>query len=216
MTMPIQFERLDSPTPIQLEQIQAIYEDSFPPSEREPFADIAASMADQSLMMRVAREGDESARVMGFALVTTLPDVKLAYLPYFATHRDSRNQGVGARLFRFMVDDLARMGEWRALIWEVEPPNPDDPGDVKNRRIGFYERLGGRLITSAASYCMPDYETGGVVPLRLMWLPLDDDDDDWPETPTKSTVIAWIKSLYAHDYPGYSALCDAIIAGMDH
>jgi ribosomal protein S18 acetylase RimI-like enzyme len=212
MTMTIQFERSDTPTPSQLEQIRAIYEDSFPPSEQVPFDDIAASIA-EFLMLVVAREGDESARIMGFALVTTLPDVKLAYLPYFATHRDSRNRGIGARLFRFMVDELARLGDWRALIWEVEMPNPDDPGDVKNRRIGFYERLGGRIISSATSYCMPNLETSGVVPSRLMWLPLG--DDDWPETPTKSTVIAWIKSLYAHDYPGYAALCDEIIAGMN-
>ena len=208
--MAIQFERLDTPTPAQLKQIQAIYEDSFPPSEREPFADIAASIASRFLMLLVAHEDNERAGIMSFVLVTTLPDVNLAYLPYFATHRNSRNQGVGARLFTFMVDYLARVGEWGALIWEVEPPNPDDPGDLKNRRIGFYERMGAQVITSATSYCMPNFETGGIVPLRLMWLPLG----DCQGTPVKSTVIAWIRAIYAHDYPGYAALCDQIITGM--
>jgi len=202
-------QNLAGPAADEWAQLERIYLASFPPGERDPFGEIVAAVQQGALQLWVARVA-ATGEIVGLAIAGALPQSGLMYLAYLAVEESWRNRGVGAALFRFLADEAARVAGARGLLWEVQPERSDDPGHIQNRRLRFYQRLGGRLVRCAPHYRMPNLAGEGTIPLRLMWLPLAQGLDE----PDRQTVAAWVGELYALYYPQHLRVGREIIAGM--
>jgi GNAT superfamily N-acetyltransferase len=206
------FLRLFAPSDAVLARVQALYEANFPPVMRKPFSVIAQGSHDGSVLLLVARDealtGSEA--IIGIATLATLPNSPSLYLGYLATDPARHNQGIGSQLFRFMVEYAAVHTAAESIVWEVEGPEPDEH-HIHNRRIRFYERLGARVVTMANTYRMPD-DHGGMIPLRLMWVPVRAEGIRLPDP---ALVAAWIRDIYDLVYAGCEDLAAQLIDELD-
>jgi GNAT superfamily N-acetyltransferase len=198
--MNVQFTRAQFPSDRELEQIQFIYETNFPPAERKSFDSITQRLQTGEYLCFIARS---QHGILAFALLLPLPDTNLTFLEYIAVDQTRHSQGLGSGLLHYIIAELNS-----SLIWEVEPPLDANPHDVRNRRLRFYEHLGGQLISISTTYAMPDFEKGSSgLPLRLMQIPAGDQ-------PSQSEVIAIIRGIYRVAYPCQEELRDAILKGI--
>jgi GNAT superfamily N-acetyltransferase len=146
----------------ELAAVRSIYESAFPEELTVPFADLLADR----LLVRVEDDGPT-----GFALVRDLGPTGWTFLRYYAV--GPRGRGVGSLMWASLTGLLAREGRTR-LIWDVE--DPEEPGipahavEEHQRRIVFYQRLGGRLLP--VSDYFPPHDDGHAPALRLMDQPL--------------------------------------------
>ena len=86
-----------------------------------------------------------------------------------AVRSDLRNQGLGATLFQALVDIVSQERPGADyLLLEVDDDRRGDSADqlIARRRIGFYRRLGAKLLTNV-DYLFPSHN-GPPVPMRLM------------------------------------------------
>jgi ribosomal protein S18 acetylase RimI-like enzyme len=96
-------------------------------------------------------------------------DEGFGHLDYMAVRSDLRNQGVGARLFRALVDVVSdeRPGADYLLLEVDDDRRGDSAGQlIARRRIEFYRRLGAKVLTNV-HYLFPSHN-GPPVPMRLM------------------------------------------------
>ncbi len=91
-------------------------------------------------------------------LLTDRNDVLLEFL---AVDGGRRSHGIGSDILRDVVTMVGG-----PIVLEVEDPTLVDT-DEAQRRIRFYQRLGGVVITGAKTYGMPNLVGVGIVP---MWL----------------------------------------------
>lgn len=128
-----------------------LYETSFPPHERILVsghlrvlqARAAGVPTDEHLLAAI----DEAGAMVGMARVLIRPD-EVAYLWYLAVSPAARNRGLGSTFYREIVRRAEEAG-CRALIFEVEIPEREADEErrrLAQRRIGFYRRLGARLL----------------------------------------------------------------------
>ncbi len=206
----VKVEHLADPTTTDLEQLEPIYIAGFPPSERDPFEALVYAIRQGELLLLVARDGGVGGEITGFMLLLPLlPGTTAAYLPYFAIDEHRRGQGIGSQLFGFMRDFLADRRQVDAVVWEVEAQVPGNREALPNRRLRFYQRLGGRLVTMIPNYRMPNFE-GGIIPAHLMWIPIGVRQHD----PDRAEVVSWVRSIYAIGYPHHLDLCEQIVAEL--
>lgn len=138
--------------------VQGIYEDAFPDDLLAPFDDLLVDR----LLVLFDRDGPA-----GLALVRDLPGTTWTFLRYYAVGR--RGRGTGSAMWIELTTLLTQEGRTR-LIWDVE--DPEEPGlsagsrIEHQRRITFYERLGGRLL--AVREYFPPHDDGHAPQLRLM------------------------------------------------
>jgi GNAT superfamily N-acetyltransferase len=129
-----------------------LYELSFPPSERLLIASMLALAAEQAqggprnewLLSALADDG-----FVGLVHYATFPERRLAGLWGLATKPGLRGRGLGAEIYAALRARSAAEG-CDALIFEVERPDlaeTDEARQFAERRIGFYTRLGARLLT---------------------------------------------------------------------
>lgn len=165
-----------------LDRVREIYEDAFPPTLRAPFADL---LVDRVLVLL------DSGAPVGFAVLRDLPQTSWTFLRYFAV--GPRGGGVGTTMWRLLTARLATEGRTR-LLWDLE--DPDEPGlspasvAEHRRRIGFYERLGARLLP-VVEY-LPPHDDGHAPQLRLMDIALADEP--------APTVRDLVETVYLHRY----------------
>jgi GNAT superfamily N-acetyltransferase len=207
------FDHLTAYSPEVVEQIQAIYEVSFPAYERKPFWYVADAMHSGHYTVYVIRRERggrvTTGEIVAFALLARLRTSQAMYIEYLAVDQALRGQGIGSLLLRSMIgflDDTPAT----AIIWEVDPPI--ELADDNSRRIQFYERFGAHLIEKSTGYGMPNYYKGsGTLPLRLMWKPLH---DAYSDQPTKAELVAFITDIYETEYRGFDNIRDEIIASL--
>lgn len=161
-----------APDAATIARINVIYEDSFPPAEREPIECLThLEVVPKRLLFVVWDEQD----ILGFASVRRFNERSLLFLDYFAIAREARNSGIGGEALGLLALQLCRFRAAKALIWEVESP-ADAAGEARHlreRRIAFYLRNGARLVEEGGVYRMPDISgRTESIPMRLMWLPL--------------------------------------------
>ncbi len=183
-------------TPADARALRAIYESSFPPSEREDFDGLLASAAAGRRTLYVARLAGEP---VGLASVRALRSVDgVGYLEYLATAANLRSQGIGGRLLTAIVEALRTGEQVAALVFEVESVehSPPDEAEIRQRRIAFYRRHGAAVIECAPRYRAPDLAAPGEVHFRLMWLPLDGS----ASTPRGERLRALTRALLTEGY----------------
>jgi len=139
-----------------LEFVERIYIESFPPDERRPVSEFH-NLIDTEKAFTVFIIMDEDNRI-GFITLWTLGD--FIYAEHFAIAPEYRNEGYGKRVMESFIDatDIP-------IILEVELPDTE----MARRRIGFYRRAGFRLWE--IPYEQPPYEKQyDPVPMCLMTL----------------------------------------------
>jgi GNAT superfamily N-acetyltransferase len=151
--------------------VRRIYEESFPASERERFEDICQDIKQGRKTLTLI---SDAGTAIGFGTVTSLNFGGLYMLEYLAVDSKRRNQGVGERLLREILEHLSTDVGSKGLIFEVESPGvtSDAEQDLRKRRIDFYRRNGAILIDDHGGYRMPDLSGPGSQAMNLMWLPV--------------------------------------------
>lgn len=151
-------------------RLRPIFEESFPPSEREPFEELAAGIAEGRMRLFVARMDDEP---VGMGVTIDLPANRAAVLSYMAVRGDLRGGGIGGRLLAQIASTLNAEGTVHLLL-EVESVDyaPPEEVELRRRRVRFYQRHGAQIIPCAPCYRVPNLAEPGVVYYYLMWLPL--------------------------------------------
>lgn len=151
----------------------AIYEDSFPPEERDDTGDLVASIhAGERLCFLARRDGD----VVGLAVVFRLNAPRVAFLEYLAVAPGERDAGIGSSMFAHLEKNLrAGAGEDVGIVLEVEPPDDADGPErvLRERRIAFYVRHGAVVVDCAPRYRAPSLvRADETIGFMLLWLPL--------------------------------------------
>jgi GNAT superfamily N-acetyltransferase len=151
------------------EAFAAIYEESFPPTEREDTGELLASVDGAR---RRCWLGWVDGVAVGLAVVFRLEGTPVEFLEYFAVERDRRSRGLGASMLARLRPELDGA---EGVLFEVERPH-DATGaerELRERRISFYLRNGATIVECAPNYRAPDLADGAkTVPFTLMWLPL--------------------------------------------
>ena len=185
-----------------MHHFERIYVENFPPYDRKPFA-MFAQLQDR-ITVYVARE---QQLMIAFGVVLPLPQMPAYYMSYFAVDQDKHGQGIGSRLFQYVIQDLHDNTSSQALVWEVEVPHTGDP--IALSRVQFYERQGAELIAAITSYVMP---TGPdtFMPMRIMWCPVRE--------LMPPAILAqgreWIEGIYAAVYTRWPHLLTQILEGL--
>jgi GNAT superfamily N-acetyltransferase len=178
-------EPVDDLDPAQVNRVRGIYEDGFAPHLRAGFATLTSG-----------READESALALmrggephGFVMLRPLGDSGWMFLRYFVAGQ--RGQGLGGAMWDQLMAWLRDHG-YLLLVWDVEDPDEPGPGPdevtIRQRRIRFYERHGGRLLP-VRGYGNPHGDDW--TPMRLMAVPVAG-GEAWPDTP------AVVSAVYRH------------------
>lgn len=181
----------------QCDAVRALFEEAFPPQEREPFSDLAARDRDGGAATVILADGGQPAAL---AVTSCLTSAGWSYLEYFAVTAGRRGSGVGGELWRAVRRDLAARGQPGRLVLEVEDPAGAADGSperqVRERRIRFYRRQGAQPLP-ASGYRVPRLDdTGDTDPMLLLWAPTARD----AEPPGPSGLSVLLPALYAAGY----------------
>ena len=151
------------------EAFAAIYEESFPASEREDTGELLDAV--DGTRRRCYLAWVDGVPV-GLAVLFRLEGPSIEFLEYFAVERGRRSRGIGAAMLAQLRPVLDGA---EGVLFEVERPQ-DAIGaerEVRERRIAFYLRNGTTIVECAPDYRAPDLaDDGKTVPYSLMWLPL--------------------------------------------
>lgn len=171
--MALAIERHQRLAPAAATRFAAIYEASFPPSERDETSDLVASIdAGERLCYLAARDGT----VVGIAVAFALDGGSIAFLEYLAVDPSERNAGVGGAILDHLRARLGpEVGATVGMVWEVEPPLEVEGAEraLRERRIEFYKRHSASVVECAPRYRAPNLESDDeVMNYTLMWVPL--------------------------------------------
>jgi ribosomal protein S18 acetylase RimI-like enzyme len=177
------------------EAIQPIYMTSFPYNERVAFHFLEQMVIQGWSTLFISMEQDA---LTGFAMTSPLAHPGLHFLSYLAVDPNTRSQGTGSRLFRFILDDLQHGNNVTELIWEVDSDRPDPLSiqpkerEIRHRRIAFYQRNGAVLLDSVRDYKMPSMTGDEEIPVLLMWAASQ------PEVspPAGERLRSYVKDIY--------------------
>src|SRR5580658_7518916 len=113
-----------------------IYEEAFPPSERDETPLLLASIAAGERSCFIARR---NGGLVGLAVVFKLAPLAIGLLEYLAVAVAERNAGIGGRLLEHAGEQLRAGGE-RGFLLEVDRPADAAGAEraLRERRIGFY------------------------------------------------------------------------------
>lgn len=188
---------------------RAIYEASFPPSLRAPWAALVDHRTDERFVVLIDSEprhageggqGDtvdvgtvDEDTVVGIALMRRLGDTGMAFVRYLAVDPTRRDRGFGSQLVAHLRAALRADGIGVLLLDVEEPVGAHAEED--RRRIAFYERCGLALL-DVPDYAPPEHgETGEIVPLLLMGEVLDGG-----EPLAGSRLDAAVRAVLLHRY----------------
>lgn len=175
--------------------LREIYHDSFPPHERMGFSSLVASIVSGLRWLYTATDHDQ---LIGFAIIIPHIAADVHLLEYLAVARDARNGGIGGKLLDHLVETIRAEQNISGILLEVESDDEDQPNEkaMRQRRIGFYQRHGARLIDCAPHYRAPIGETDASIPMKLLWLPLD----SAIETPRGDKLRECVIGIYTKSY----------------
>lgn len=146
-------------------QVRRIYEDGFAPHLRAGFASLTTGREAGESALALVQGGEPR----GFIMLRPLDGSGWMFLRYFVAGQ--RGQGLGGIMWDRLMAWLGA-GHYPLLVWDVE--DPDEPGcdpaevEIRNRRIRFYQRHGGRLLP-VQGYGNPHGDDW--TPMRLMAAP---------------------------------------------
>ncbi len=178
-----------------LKQLEAIYLESFPASERAPLKGLVEEIESRRYHLLTIRE---RGTLRGFAASMALSGLNVYLLAYLAVERHCRSLGLGGRLVRTLVESLASQGNVSGLLIEVDPEEAEDDRDLRMalRRIRFYERLGAQTVAGTAGYRAPNLAGEGSLAMQLLWLPIGNSEQRLEGEKLRSCVAALLVQGY--------------------
>ena len=195
------------------ERFVAIYEGSFPASERDESASLLASIAAGERRCEVALAGEA---LVGLAVLLPLRGLPVWYLEYLAIDPSWRSRGIGSRLLgRIREQSLADPDRIEGVVFEVDPPEAATGPEraIRERRISMYTRNGATVVADAPRYRAPVLDGEGTLPFTLMWLPVGDGVPHLEGGRLRSSVAAILTQSYelAEDDPLLAGVVDDLI-----
>ncbi len=175
-----------------------IYEDSFPPAEREPAEVVLRSLRDSAgLAFRARQDGV----TVGIATTHLLLRPAAVFLVYLAIDRGQRKGGLGGRLLEYAWQVSARRLEELhspplGLIWEVDDATAAvGPAEnlLRERRIAFFQRHGG--VELPRFYLQPPVNGTEAVRMRLMFR-----GSGSASVPDAEGIEALVRAIYFEKY----------------
>lgn len=132
-------------------------EASFPVNEIRTFSGQRDLLANPNYQLFT--EKDTEGRTLAFLAAWEFPELR--FIEHLAVNPDIRGGGIGNKLMSRYIHCSDK-----PVLLEVEPP----AGELEQRRIGFYERLGFHL--NPYSYVQPPLRAGQAdLPLLIMTYP---------------------------------------------
>jgi GNAT superfamily N-acetyltransferase len=186
-----------------------LYASSFPGAEREPMEVILRSIEQgPGFALRALADG----RVVGLATGHVLNEPAATFLVYLAVDPAWRSRHLGRALFdaadRCGGRRLVEQGRvTRGIAWEIDDPAADvDPGErhVRQGRLRFFEKLGGRILDTA--YVQPPVDGHTLVPMRLMFRPAAGQD-----LPPDAAVEKLIRAIYFEKYHAINKIASSTL-----
>ena len=175
-----------------------LYATSFATAEREPAEVILRSIEQgPGFTLRALADG----RTVGLATGHVLEEPAATFLVYLAVDPGWRSRRLGRALF-FAADraGAARLIErghaTSGMAWEIDDPAADVSATERNVRQGrlrFFEKLGGRMLETP--YFQPPVDGHTLVPMRLMFRPVVGQD-----VPTGAATEKLIRAIYFEKY----------------
>lgn len=139
-----------------LEFIEKLYIESFPPNERRPVLQMNHLLEDNNKfnMFLLLNDDDEKVGFMNYWTFDTF-----IYLEHFAINPEFRNGGYGKKSIESLLNSTTL-----PLVAEIELPSVSD---FAKRRLKFYEKLGFKVWD--IFYEQPPYEEGNEsIPMLLL------------------------------------------------
>ncbi len=164
--------------------VEALYEASFPPEERVPAHELARTIdplllsAPGQATVQHLLVAEDASSVVAMAYFSYLARVDLGFITYLAVAPELNGHGIGSRLLRACLDQLAldadfAGGALRATVFETErvgDANDESDLAVRRRRLAFFDHAGAQVVTDA--YVQPPLAEGlPAVPFNLLIFP---------------------------------------------
>lgn len=186
--MTIEFKTLRDDKGSEFEQLDAIYCEAIPSSERKPRDSLAAMVRFPSYRLIV---GILDEKVVAFSILYLFANPLFALLEYMAVDHTIRGQGLGSATFHESTRLItAELGSVPVLL-EVDSDREDAVDrDNRLRRVEFYRKLGCRRI-DGLDYILP-LETGEQPPLMDLMI--------WQEPVPSSLSAVALQSLLREVY----------------
>jgi hypothetical protein len=175
-----------------------IYNEAFPPNEREPSQVIVSTLETGMGQAFAARSNGETIAIATTHLLKNPPAVFLVYL---ATKKGLRGRGCGGELleqaWKSGCQTLSERGlPVTGLVAEVDAPDECDDTEekhVRERRIAFFARHGAELLSR--EYTQPAVDGRTTVPMRLVFRPAQDF-----EVSDSTFTDALVRAIYLEKY----------------
>jgi hypothetical protein len=186
-----------------------IYEDSFPPAEREPAEVVLRSLrASVGLAFRAHQDGV----TVGIATTHLLLRPAAVFLVYLALDRARRNAGLGGTLLEYAWQTSARRLEEQhspplGLVWEVDDPTAavgQAEDLLREGRIAFFRRHGG--VELPRPYRQPPVNGTETVPMRLMFR--------GSAVPDALGIEALVRAIYFEKYGAVNQVPEEILQDL--
>lgn len=179
----------------------ALYEEAFPPEQRQPLDDIRAQLRTGDM------ELDETRDSAGEILCMTITEVfrekprsrgpRFLLACYTAVLKALRGCGIGT-IHRTRCQQLLQneypsfLGLFSEIESTKEPGVSPETMLVRDKRKRFFMKLG--LQPLDIEYWFPNYKGGSPVPGELLWFPFPGQTLDTP------TLTATLKRIYTEGY----------------
>lgn len=181
-----------------------LYDSAFPSTERDPHEVVrATARQDTGFVVRACL----AKQTVGLACVHMLREPAVPFLVYLAVAPEQRSRRLGSALFeraweaaRDRYGVLAR--DPKGFVWEVEIPDAarnERERQERQRRISFFERLGGRIC--AGSYLQPPIDRITPVPMHLMYRPAEGSP-----APDERQINDLVRAMYFEKYDALNGI----------
>lgn len=193
-------------------RLWALYEASFPASERETRDAILASLRQgPGLVLRARLDG----QTVGLATAHLLRDPPAVFLVYLAVEPSCRGRGIGRELLeRIWGEGAERLRRAErppcGMVWEAEDPGAaDDPAgrELRLRRIAYYRRCGGDVLDRP--YRQPPLDGATCPPMRLLFRPAVGQP-----MPDRHAADALVRAMYFEKYGAINGIRAALLHNM--
>lgn len=163
-TTPSNTVRLCEPSTTLEQDWRTIYETAFPAGEREPESRLQQLINDGKLLYHktIGKNGE----LLCFSMVSLLSN--FSFLAYIATDPNSRSGGYGSKHMKALLDLLKKSYPTHlGLFLEIESTNPKksqlspEEKTIRQRRLGFYKRLGSKRLCRSMNYRAPSHSGDG-------------------------------------------------------
>ncbi len=178
----------------------AIYEEAFPPDQRQDLDDLKAQLQAGSMELDETRDQDNNILCMTITEVfrepPSLPTFLLAC--YTAVVPEMRGLGIGS-IHRTKLDGLLAQEypNYIGIVSEIESTFEEgiapEAMHIRVKRKAFFMKLG--LVPLTIDYYFPSYAVGEKpIPGELLWVPFNDTEID------KSMLTGVVTRIYTEGY----------------